>query len=376
MQKATFFPVGNADSIRIDLECGKKVLFDFANYRNAEDEGDRRIDLASALRDDLLSAGRDSFDVVAFTHADDDHLHGFSDFFHLDHAKKYQTTDRIKIGVMWVPAAVIIDKDLVDEAKVLQEEARHRLKAGRGIRVFSRPEPLKDWLKEQGLTLDDRRALFTDAGQLAPEFKKVGDSVEFFVHSPFAVRQEDGSLIDKNGSALVMQATFVAGGKETRLILGSDCTWEGWTDIVNITIYHKRNDRLWWDIFKLSHHCSYLSLSSEKGKDKTIPVAEVKWLFEQGQRKGVLVATCNPIPTDDKDDQPPHRQAANYYKDVAAKIEGEFKVTMEHPNKALPKPLEIKIDGFGATVTKTTTGGGFVAVSQTAPRAGRRPHAR
>jgi hypothetical protein len=370
MHKTTFFPVGNADCMRIDLECGKKILFDYAHYRNAEDDSDLRIDLASALRDDLLAAGRDSYDIVAFTHADDDHLHGFSDFFHLDHAKKYQTEGRIKIDVMWVPAAVIIDTELIDEPKVLQEEARHRLRVGRGIRVFSRPDALKEWLEQQGIKPDDRKNLFTDAGQLAPEFNMTGDAVEFFVHSPFAVRQEDGSLIDKNGNSLVMQATFAAGGKETRLILGSDCDWEGWADIANITKFHERNERLAWDIFKISHHCSYKSLSADKGKEKTIPVNEVKWLFEQGAAKGTLVATCDPIPTNDDNDQPPHRQTAKFYEDVAAKIGGEFKVTMEHPNKSLPKPLEIKIDGFGATIRKITSGGGAVAVGQSAPRAG------
>ena len=70
----------------------------------------------------------------------------------------------------------------------------------------------------------------------------------------------------------------------------------------------------------------------KKATKKTTPVSDVKWLFEQGQEKAILVSTSDPIPATNTT-QPPHRQAANYYKDVAKDIEGEFKVTMEHPKK-------------------------------------------
>ena len=109
MHRATFFPLGNADTCRLDLECGKKLLFDFAHWKDAENEGDLRIDLAESLRDALEA---DSFNVVAFTHVDDDHIHGAIEFFYLDHAQKYQSDDRIKIEELWVPAAVIIEEGL------------------------------------------------------------------------------------------------------------------------------------------------------------------------------------------------------------------------------------------------------------------------
>jgi hypothetical protein len=74
MHKVTFHPLGNADCCRIDLDNGKKLLFDYAQTRPADDENDPRIDLAKELWEDLKSAKRDYFDVVAFTHADDDHI--------------------------------------------------------------------------------------------------------------------------------------------------------------------------------------------------------------------------------------------------------------------------------------------------------------
>lgn len=369
MHKLTFFPLGNADCYLIDLDNKKKILFDYANCKDHDDEDDLRIDLSATLKADLEKDKKNYYEVVAFTHADDDHIHGFSEFFYLQHAQKYQDNKRIKINTLWVPAALITEEGLKDEAAILRSEARYRLKAGKDIRVFSRPDRLKDWLQKEGIKIEDRKHLITDAGQLVPEFDKASEGVEFFVHSPFAVRQED-KLIDRNECCLIMQAVFDYGGEETRFFLGADGTHDVLSDIVKVTRYHKRDDRLKWDMIKIPHHCSYLSLSSEKGKDKTKPVEEVKWLFEQGQEKGILVSTSKIIPDNDDDDQPPHRQSANYYKERAGAINGDFVVTMEHPKKSVPAPLVITIDNHGATLKKAIVSGGFDIISRPAPRAG------
>ncbi len=249
MHKLTFFPIGNADCCLVDLAGGPKLLFDYANCPDTEDASDKRIDLAAVLRADLKAARRRDFDVVAFTHADDDHVRGMSEFFHLDHAAKYQGEDRIRIGQLWAPAAVIVEAGLDGDARVLQAEARYRLKRGTGIRIFSRPDALKDWCADNGISWADRQHLMTDAGQLVPEFVKSTHGVEFFVHSPFAVRLPDGKVVDRNDCSLVLQATFTLNGRDTRLILSADTTWENFVPMVNITRAHGRAHRLEWDIF-------------------------------------------------------------------------------------------------------------------------------
>lgn len=199
MHKLTIYPLGNADCCRIDLECGRKMLIDFAATRDPNDKNDLRADLPAELRADLEDAGRDYFDVVAFTHLDIDHFKGASEFFFFDHAKNYQGEDRIKINVMWVPAALITEKSPDDEeARILQREARHRFLMGKGIRVFSRPERLRKWCKDNGIKLEDRLALITDAGSTAPDFVRGADGVEFFAHSPFAIRQNEKDVEDRN----------------------------------------------------------------------------------------------------------------------------------------------------------------------------------
>ena len=170
MHKLTFFPIGNADCCRIDLSGGQKLLFDYAAMRCENDSTDRRIDLPRELRADLKAANRNHFEVVAFTHLDDDHIHGASESFRLDHAEKYRGEGRIVIETLWVPAAVIIEDGCEDEARIIQAEARYRLKQGKGIRVFSRPDKLTEWLRQQNLSLADRQHLITDAGLLIPGY--------------------------------------------------------------------------------------------------------------------------------------------------------------------------------------------------------------
>ena len=370
MHTLTVFPLGNADCCRIDLAGGQKILVDYANMRNCGDAADKRIDLEQELRADLKAAKRDFYDVVAFTHLDTDHFCGSTKFFELRHAAKYQGKDRIKIKEMWVPAAAIYEDraDLAEEGRVIQAEARYRLMQGEGIRVFSRPAKLEKWLNAQGLTLESRAHLITDAGQLVPGFSRTQQGVEFFVHSPFAARQDDGTFIDRNTCSLVLQAVFEELGRETKVVLAADTTHDVWTEIVRITKYHKRPERLEWDVFKLPHHCSYLSLGPDKGKEKTEPVDAVRWLMEEQDQLGAtLISTSDPIPAVDTD-QPPHRQAAKYYQDNPRG--GTFIVTMEHPKVSAPEPLIITIDHRKATIRRRAVAASVAVTSVSAPRAG------
>jgi len=95
---------------------------------------------------------RAEVDVLALTHGDDDHIRNSTEFFELRHAVKYQGNGRIKVKELWVPAAMILEEGTNDqqtnEVIIWRQEARHRLREGKGIRVFSRPDKLKaGWKK-------------------------------------------------------------------------------------------------------------------------------------------------------------------------------------------------------------------------------------
>lgn len=371
MHKLTFFPLGNADCCRIDTSGGRKLLFDYADMRDPKDKKDKRIDLPAELKADLKSQKRDGYDVVGFTHLDEDHIKGAPDFFYFEHAAKYQSKDRVKIAELWVPAAVILEDKPDGDAGIVQAEARYRLKNKKGIRVFSRPDRLSSWLKKQGLDIKDYKDFITDAGQLVPGFTLADEGIEFFVHSPFAERCDEKTVIDRNDASLVFQVRFQEEEAQADLILSADSTWEIWQSIIKVTTYHKREDRLRWNLFKLPHHCSYLALAEEKGKDRTIPIVELRWLFEKQSQEGCsVVSTSDPIPATDTD-QPPHRQAANYYKGVMAERDGDFLVTMEHPSEDAPEPMVFEVGPDGLTYTESASAaktGNKLAAAITAAR--------
>jgi hypothetical protein len=138
--------------------------------------------------------------------------------------------------------------------------------------------------------------------------------------------------------------------------------------------HHGNQDRLLWDIFKIPHHCSYKSIGPEKGVDVTKPTDEVKWLCEtQGRERSIMMSTSCSIPSkgseEDLDPQPPHRQAAAYYRSVADLKDGQFKVTMDLPSKSKPKPSTIEITDRGAQLLLVSAAGA-VSVAATPVRAG------
>ena len=375
MPSLTFYPLGNADCCRIHLVNDDQILFDFGAMGDPNDPKDKRFDLAAEVRKDMKKVKRDAFAAVAFTHLDNDHVKGAQDFFFLEHAKCYQEGERFKINELWVPAAAILEDGLEDDARIIRSEARYRLKNGERIRVFSRPDVLKDWLKSEGISYDSRKHLFVDAGQLVPTFTLDADGLEFFVHSPFASRLNECDVIDRNTDSIVVQVTFNVQGKLTRVILASDVNHEALAEIVKITKFHGREERLEWDAFKLAHHCSYTGIGPERGKDKTEPTAETKWLYEEkGLSKAIMVSTSWPIPAkgseEDESVQPPHRQAHAYHKDHTDKRSGKLKVTMEHPKESAPERLVIEIDGTKARIVESFFSGASVITSRPAPRAG------
>ena len=374
--RLTFHPLGNADCTRLDFADGRKMLVDYADVRNTDDPSDRRIDLPKELKADLRAAKRDYYDVVLFTHLDDDHCHGFGDFFWLEHAAKYQDEGRVKVRELWVPASAIVEVGSEDSARLIRQEARHRLKKGVGIRVFSRSAKLKEWLEQNGLTLESRAHLITDAGQYVPGFSTAGpERVQFFIHSPLGERQNETEEIDRNEASVVFQATFLAGDRETHALFMSDINYDSIEQIVKNTKRHKNQNTLLWDIFKIPHHCSYLSVGPDKGTDETKPTDEVKWLYEtQGQARGIMMSSSKSIPVkgsnEDKDPQPPHRQAAAYYKRVANAKDGLFKVTMDLPSTSKPKPSTIEITERGASLLIVSAKVGAASVISTPARAG------
>lgn len=377
MHQVIFYPVGNGDTSQIILGNGKRILFDYRHQKNGEAEDTPVIDLRQRLLDELDEAGRDYFDVVAFTHGDKDHIQNSTEFFELLHAQKYQGDGRIKIRELWVPAAMVLDTatndQQSDEFVIWRREARHRLKEGNGIRVFSKPEMLKDWLEENGLSLDDVRHLITDAGEIVPGFSLSADDVEFFCHSPFVKHVDEGDDL-RNDAALIFNVRFRQTGQHYDYLAVGDTTWEVLEDIVHTTKYHGNEDRLAWDLYNIPHHCSYKALSDEKGETETSPKPQVEELLRMGKEGAYVVSSSHPI-QDTKagreQEQPPHIQAKKCYQRYLNEVRGcKLLVTMEEPDTKKPEPIKFVISSDGIALKKKAVTAAAIITSAPAPRAG------
>lgn len=385
IHKIVFYPVGNGDTCQIILAGGRRVLFDFCHLRVAEGDDDPRIDLKKHLKEELSAAKRDDFDVVAFTHADTDHISGSTDFFELLHASKYQGEGRIKINELWVPASLLIEEverdKLSSEFAILRREARYRVLEDKGIKVFSKPKRLMDeWLrqalKERGEAETARDHLFVDAGTVVEGFSLTEDGAEFFCHSPFIKHCDEGDDL-RNEAALIFNVRLRADGADYDFLQIGDSTWEVLEDVVSITKSHQNEDRLKWNLLNIPHHCSYLALSDEKGDRETEPKPLVKELLLYGKKEAYLVSSSDPIP-DSKDmykaDQPPHIQAKNAYETYRKKVQGRrVVVTMEEPNASKPEPLVFEVGVGGMSWVRAISGAPAILASKP-PRAGLESH--
>lgn len=376
-----FYPVGNGDTTQIVLHQGRRILFDFCHRQKGENDDAPEIDLKKQLKKDLDEARKDYFDVVAFTHADVDHIQGSTDFFELQHAVRYQGDGRVKIRQLWVPAAMVIEEGSNDQQSnefvILRQEARHRLLEGKGILVFSRPQALMDWLvpklKERGEPADARDHLFIDAGTVVPGFTLENDGAEFFCHSPFIEHCDDGDII-RNTAALVFNVRLRADGADFDYLEIGDATWEDLEDIVRTTRTHKNDDRLEWNLLNIPHHCSYLALSDEKGAKETEPKPFVKDLLLAGRKDAYVVSCSRPV-TDIKESydqfQPPHIQARKAYERYLKEVGGrKFLVTMEEPNANKPAPIVFDVTFGGISLRRSALIGAPAIVSSRPSRAG------
>ena len=381
VHQVIFYPVGNGDTTQIVLSKGRRVLFDFCHRDKAEDADTPEIDLKARLKEDLKAANRDYFDVVAFTHADLDHIQGSTEFFELQHAKKYQGEGRIKIRELWVPAAMLLEEadndHQTEEYVLLRQEARHRLLEGKDVLVFSKPQALADWLepllKARGESASARDHLFIDAGTIVPGFTQAKDGVEFFCHSPFIKHCDDGDIV-RNSAALVFNVRFNADGVTYDYLEIGDAEYGDLEDIVSTTRYHKNEDRLAWDLFNIPHHCSYRALNEDKGKNETVPTPLVKDLLLLGKSDAYIVSCSKPIP-DARDSyeqvQPPHIQARKAYERYLKEVGGrKFLVTMEEPNANKPEPITFEIGSGGVTWKRSAIIGAPAILVSRPPRAG------
>ena len=102
-----------------------------------------------------------------------------------------------------------------------------------------------------------------------------------------------------------------------------------------------------YDILLAPHHCSWHSLSydswSDFGEDAEVNEAARKALSRT--RRGVIVASSNPIKDDDND--PPCIRAKREYQEIATDAGGSFKCVGEYPPPKSRRPWSSRLAQTG-----------------------------
>lgn len=381
MHTVTFYPVGNGDTSLIETINKKFILMDYHQTSNSSDTNTPEYDIKTALTKKIKDAKKKSFDVVAFTHADKDHISGSTEFFYLEHANKYQGEGRIPIDELWVPAAMLLettDKDHQSEECVIwRQEARHRLKNKSGIKVFSKPESLISLIESWDMTIEELDSFIIDAGVVLKNFTLENDGIEFFVHSPFMKHCNEGGKDIKrvrNDASLIFNVRFLVDGQKFDYLAIGDSTAEALAGIVTITRIKKNNDRLAWDLFKIPHHCSYLALAENKGETETTPIPEVKELLMKGKKDAYLICSSQAFLSGkvaEEQTQPPHIQARRCYERYLKEVKGrKFMVTGENGGTKKPDPVVVNIQSSGITIKTIAATAAIATAAATPTRAG------
>ena len=350
-QTLTYYPLGNAQTILLKLSNEKKMLFDFADVKS-NDPKDKRWNLKNEF-DDV-----NNFDVVMFTHAHEDHIKGAADFFRMEYSRKRD--NGATIGELWLSSAFVTDTSCTcEDASVIRQEARERLKAGEAVKVFGHGKSLTKWLNNSGISEETVESLIFHAGQNIPH--DLGDEVSFFLHAPFSDDCDD--VDDKNDPSVVMQMRLYNFNRETNILLTGDTPYDVLDEIVQRTLNNKNKEYLYWDLYDIPHHCSNTGLC-DSSSETIEPTNNIEWLLKQSGVNAFIVASCKALA--EADSPPPSTEAAEAYQNCI-NSDVEFLITMEFRKANAPEPMVFTIDSRGLKLKPPALSAHF---NNPAPRAG------
>ena len=335
-----FWPVGNGDSTTIvpafdDLT----VQVDLNHLEAADDSEDPRVPVLDHLVQILPKrSGRPYLGAFVLTHPDLDHCRGFAEM-----------QERIDIGELWFSPRIFSEykKDLCDDAVAFRAEAMRRVKktieerwvaSGDRVRIIGYTDVLEDdafrGFPEDRLTVPGNAVEEIDGNNCSRAFRA-------FIHAPF----KDDADGDRNGTSIAMQVTLQNyGGYGCGMFLG-DHAYPVLKRIFSIS-----NDAdLYWHVLLSPHHCSKSAMYwQEEGDKKPILKQDILEMMESvALDPGYIIASSEAIPSrDTAGANPPHKKAANRYKEIAPTA---FGCTGEHGSQDAPQPIVFEVDSEGVT---------------------------
>ncbi|MBW1668956.1 MAG: hypothetical protein JRJ66_13065 [Deltaproteobacteria bacterium] len=334
-----FWPVGNGDCTTIIIDEDTVIQVDLNHLESAEEENDPHSPIIDNLVGILPKVnGNPYLSVFVLSHPDQDHCRGFTELL-----------NRVTIGEIWHSPRIFREysKDLSDDAKAFQKEAKRRVKemikhdgnveGGDRLHLIGYDDLLKedefeDFPREY-LTVPGNTITIVDGQDLE-------DLFEAFVHAPF----KDDSSRDRNDTSLAMQVNLKDGDILGRAMLLGDHCYPTLKKIFD----RSDSEDLKWNVFLAPHHCSKSVMYwKDEGDDEEKLKQDILDDIENAaDQPGYIVASSEPIPSKNAEgDNPPHAKAKNRYEEI---VPDDFICTQEHPNEENPEPVvfELNEDGF------------------------------
>ncbi len=335
-QGIIFWPVGNGDSTTICVDKRTVIQVDLNHLEKADDKDDPRYPVLDELKKLLPKSDDKSYlSVFVLTHPDQDHCRGFSELL-----------KKVTINELWFTPRVFSEykKDLSDDAKALQTEAKRRLKVviknkgkvndGDRIRVIG----YDDLLKEDDYK-DLPKDLLTIPGNTIDVINGSSKASAFsaFIQSPF----KDDADGDRNDTSLGMQVVLKSADNKFRVLLLGDLAYPTIRRIFD----RSEKENLSWDVFLAPHHCSKKVMYVKDENDEDTLKKDMMDSFESNEQDDAyIIASSQSDFTDEKGDDPPHTKARKQYEKIT--VSGHFLYTAEYPDKKNPEPIEFKmVDG-------------------------------
>lgn len=351
MSKIKFYPVDNGDTVLIKVD--KTTIQIDANIRESDDCYDVMSDLIDEFSKD--GEGKYHLDLFMLTHPDEDHCHGIDTYYYLGDPDKYSDedleNDLVIIDELMVTPMLFTDATSAP-AKALKKEAERRRK----LWDENSSDKTKAGNRLVIIGYDGDKKYENVTSYIPGEtIKKINGKsmtmLEFFVHSPFKDSLVEGRAeADKNETSIVMQARFKYASTDTNssalYLFGGDADHYIWEEIQDQSKAHGNDDKLDFDIFMATHHCSWTYFNDvpyKKGETDE-PVESSKNLIKNHKMTGaVIIASSKQIKDDD--DNPPHYPAKEEY----VKLIGsdKFISLAEQPDSKNPKPVVYEVTSTG-----------------------------
>ena len=214
-----FWPVGTGDSTTVAVDADTVLQVDLHNLVSSDKAEDPHTPIVDRLKQ-LLPKRDDEPYLATFvlTHPDEDHCLGFADLL-----------EAVRIGELWFSPRIFREykKDLCDDAKAFQKEAKRRVKktiadkgnasTGDRVRIIGYDDLLeKDEFKHfprERLTVPGNAITDLDGSDHAAEFRA-------FVHAPF----KDDAAGDRNDTSIALQVRLIDDPSVgSGLFLGDHC---------------------------------------------------------------------------------------------------------------------------------------------------------